>query len=113
MEDGIYKFDKSKLSEAHQSCMMHFLHEMEASTDLVIVDNTNTMYWELYPYVLVAHAFECEVEVHEMKCPVDIAVGRTVHACSPALIANQSSRMQPIQLRDGIVLVEVDGCASR
>jgi predicted kinase len=59
-EQGEYKFDPSKLSEAHAQCFRAFLAAMTDSIfpyNLIIVDNTNTQTFELAPYVLGAAAF--------------------------------------------------------
>lgn len=52
-ENGEYNFDPNKLREAHQTCRS----EAEAGMlrgDVVIVDNTNTVYKEIKPYLELA-----------------------------------------------------------
>lgn len=74
MVDGEYKFDPSKLSDAHGACFRDFIHTVSKGTpeyDLVIVDNTNTTAVEISPYILGAQAYGWEVEVLTVMCETD------------------------------------------
>ena len=69
MVEGVYKFDPTKLSEAHGKCFRDFIAELQPNAvgkynhDLVVVDNTNTTSEEIAPYILGAQAFGWEVEI--------------------------------------------------
>lgn len=52
-----YKFDFTKLGQAHATCMKKF-REALASGKSVIVDNTNTSVFEVSPYILVAQSYD-------------------------------------------------------
>lgn len=41
-EAGVYRFDKSKLGQAHEACFEHFKFMVDGNRKLVIVANTNT-----------------------------------------------------------------------
>ena len=49
MEDGEYKFDASKLKEAHDKCQ-NAVRVWMGSQDRIIVSNTFTQAWEMQPY---------------------------------------------------------------
>lgn len=49
MEDGEYKFDASKLKEAHAKCQNAVGIWMK-SQDKIVVSNTFTQEWEMQPY---------------------------------------------------------------
>jgi predicted ABC-type ATPase len=67
-ESEEYRFDPSKLGEAHAYCFREFLRAMQpfggfAEAELILVDNTNTTGEEIAPYVLGSAAFgyDCEI----------------------------------------------------
>lgn len=60
--DGEYKFDPSKLSEAHQECFRMFVSALHSGKD-VIVDNTNLSAWEVSPYMMYAEAYNHDVKI--------------------------------------------------
>lgn len=79
MVDGVYRFDPSKLGEAHIACMRNFLYACGVDMPLIAVDNTNTTLMELNPYRLVALAHGYEVEVHRVICNPEVAFKRGTH----------------------------------
>src|SRR5882724_8934933 len=58
-----YRFDPSKLSQAHGACFKEFLSALAKERELVIVDNTNTTSEEIAPYMLGAQAFGYNAEI--------------------------------------------------
>jgi len=64
-EDGTYKFDPSKIGEAHQWCFGHFIDYLSLGLD-ISVHNTFTALWEFENYIKVAKLAGYTVEVHEM-----------------------------------------------
>jgi tRNA uridine 5-carbamoylmethylation protein Kti12 len=56
--DGVYRFDASKLSEAHSSCMRRAIEHVQSKVETpLFVDNTNIHNVEIAPYVLLAQSF--------------------------------------------------------
>ncbi len=74
-----YKFDPSKLTEAHASCFTEYLSALQSSIGMVIVDNTNLSNWEISPYVLAANSFGYEHEIMSVYCDQQIAFERQTH----------------------------------
>lgn len=54
---GIYKFDGSKLKEAHQYCQTKCRLKMANETPIVVVANTFTREWEMEEYYNLAKTF--------------------------------------------------------
>ena len=79
-----YRFDKTKLAEAHGQCFRRFIDFLDVDVDLVIVDNTNTTTEEIAPYMLGASAYGYEAEVITIE--VKLKIGK-VWLDAPSLIA--------------------------
>lgn len=52
-EDGVYRFDPTKLSEAHSACQENVARALGAG-EVVAVANTFCERWELMPYFKIA-----------------------------------------------------------
>jgi len=57
MADGEYKFDGSKLKDAHAHCQSRAEHRMECGDYKVIVANTFTREWEMKAYYDLAEKY--------------------------------------------------------
>jgi predicted kinase len=57
MEDGEYKFDPTKLREAHQWCKYQVEYVMINGMPKVAVSNTFTQEWEMTPYFELASKY--------------------------------------------------------
>jgi predicted kinase len=77
---GEYKFDPTKIADAHHACLRRFLAELQApSADLIIVDNTNASIAEMAPYMALAGAFGFPAEIIEITCDPTTAAARNIH----------------------------------
>ena len=64
MENGVYKYDVTKIPAAHQKCMRDFVTAVyTGSHDVIVIDNTNLTVVDMSPYVSVAFAFDFAPEV--------------------------------------------------
>lgn len=61
--NGVYKFDPSKLGEYHKRNLDLAIRHMQLG-HVVIVDNTNTCAWEAKPYVEAAQKLNMPVFFH-------------------------------------------------
>jgi predicted kinase len=86
-----YKFDSSKLTQAHGHCFQRFLDYVERKRyKEVIVDNTNTTQYEIAPYILGAAAFhEYDIEILRFTCPIEVCAKRNKHGVSLRTIQRQ------------------------
>lgn len=66
---GIYRFDPSRLSEAHQETQKMFTRKAAQGISPLIVDNTNLQYWEMEPYMLVANQYGYIIYTMEPETP--------------------------------------------
>lgn len=105
IEDGVYRFDPQKLSEAHGACFRGFIEALQAENDvahayadrLIVVDNTNTTTEEIAPYMLGAQAYGYEAEVRTLMCrsedDVKVCAGRNAHGASFDTVLAQHRRI--------------------
>lgn len=66
MKDGEYKFDGSKLKEAHEWCqnevyLMMILNHTTGVNERIVVSNTFTQEWEMNAYYDLAESFDYRV----------------------------------------------------
>ena len=61
MQDGEYKFDASKLKQAHNWCKLRVEHSMEDGANKITVSNTFTQEWEMEAYFDLAKQWNYRV----------------------------------------------------
>lgn len=61
MDDGEYRFDSTKLRDAHNWCRHSVMDAMKEGHPKVIVSNTFTQEWEMEPYFLLAEELGYQV----------------------------------------------------
>ena len=66
MKDGEYKFDMSKLKEAHKWCQdsvnsAMILNHTAGLNNVIVVSNTFTQEWEMKPYIDMAERYDYKV----------------------------------------------------
>lgn len=97
IQDGEYKFDSTKLGEAHKDCMKKFLAACNKEIDLIIVDNTNCSSTELAGYYAVGEALGYEVEIITFRCETDddvkMCAGRNAHQVPFNVVMSQHKRL--------------------
>lgn len=103
--NGEYRFDASKLSEAHGQCFKKFIQYLDdpwTADTIVIVDNTNTTEIEIAPYMLAAQAYGFDAEIQTIvpdpfRCNVDAyclkCAARNVHGVPVNTISQQYARI--------------------
>lgn len=55
-KDGEYKFDSTKLKDAHADCAARFIDAVHAERTPLVVSNTSTKVWEFERYIDVGRA---------------------------------------------------------
>ena len=88
MHQGHYCFDPSRLGEAHQWNQERAKQAIRQGCPCVIIDNTNTRAWEMYPYAKYATRFGYRVEIREPDTP---------WRYSPETLAKRNSHGVPVQ----------------
>ena len=66
-QDGKYKFDQSKLKEAHQACQNETIDLMKAGVENIVVHNTFSRFWEMALYQRKASFYGYSVFVIECQ----------------------------------------------
>jgi predicted kinase len=56
-ENCVYKFDPSKIKDAHQDCQDNVRYAMESNIPKIAVSNTFTQEWEMSPYFILAEKY--------------------------------------------------------
>jgi predicted kinase len=57
MCDGQFVYEASRVGEAHEQCKLRALEALSSNEALVIIDNTNSRYWEYEFYLALARVF--------------------------------------------------------
>jgi predicted kinase len=60
-ESGEYKFDSTKLKEAHQYCQFRCSERMRQQKSKIVVANTFTEEWEMKPYFDMAERYNYRI----------------------------------------------------
>lgn len=75
-----YNFDAAKLGVAHASCFRDACEIVrEGEDEELYIDNTNTSAVEMAPYVALAAAYGCEVEIILFDTPLEVCLERQTH----------------------------------
>lgn len=108
MVNDEYRFDPTKLSQAHGQCFRNFISALTSNIgyrpeyELVLVDNTNTTTHEVSPYILGAQAYGWEVEVMTFMCESDddvkMCAARNAHGVPFEGVLRQHSNLKQRQL---------------
>jgi predicted kinase len=85
-EDGEYRFDGDRISEAHAWCLRNFAEVMASIEEdgnltpgVVVVDNTAIRAWEISPYYNLARAYGHDVKIIHIRCDIPTAHERNIH----------------------------------
>lgn len=86
--NGEYKFNASKLPEAHGQCFRAAISVMTHGQRNLVIDNTNIQREELAPYMLLAQALGYAVEIHDCHPigGIDSIATRNVHGVPPGRV---------------------------
>jgi predicted kinase len=87
---GEYKFDASKLGEAHQWCKRAVGYAINADIDHIVVSNTFTQKWERQPYYDMARTHGYVVQVIEVHASFG-----SVHGVPADKLAAMAARYEP------------------
>jgi predicted kinase len=85
-EDGVYRFDGTRISDAHASCLRKYAGTLASinddelkSPEIIVVDNTGIKAWEISPYYNLAEAYGHDVTIVHICCNTETAHSRNVH----------------------------------
>ncbi len=94
-EDGSYRFDPSRLQEAHSDCLLRFVELLSSGEQgTVVVDNTCLRSWEIAPYYSLAAAMGLEPTIVHVSCDPETAYRRNVHGVEREQIDTMSAALE-------------------
>jgi hypothetical protein len=105
MVDGVYKFNQARLVQNHRDNLLLVMGDMLAG-DNVAVDNTNTTYWEMRPYILLALVAKYKICIKAVHCDIEECIRRNTHGVSAEVIRAQKSRFQSNQEISSLIQLE-------
>jgi predicted kinase len=91
MQDGEYKFDASKLKQAHNWCKLRVEHSMEDGADKITVSNTFTQEWEMDAYFELAEKYGYQTSCLIVENRHD---GKNIHGCPDDKIEQMRNRFE-------------------
>ena len=95
---GIYKFDPTKLPEAHTYNQERVLKALREGRSPIIIDNTNTQCWEMKFYAAMAVQYGYFIEVLEPETPwasnLNQLEKRNVHSVSKETLQRMLDRYE-------------------
>lgn len=95
-EGGEYKFDPSKLSEAHQYSRDLAEKYMKEGHEWVVIDNTNTTMQEAKPYLELAVLHGYLVRVVRTDADLDDCVKYNAHSVPKHVVKKQADRIESL-----------------
>ena len=91
MQDGEYKFDASKLKQAHNWCKLRVEHSMEDGADKITVSNTFTQEWEMDAYFELAEKYGYQTSCLIVENRHD---SKNIHGCPDDKIEQMKNRFE-------------------
>lgn len=95
---GEYVFDGSKLGEAHEATQTAVGEAMARGESTIIVDDTNTRFWEMAPYFQLAGAYRYTVETRipdtDWAWDVEVCSRRNTHGAPIEAIRRMAERFE-------------------
>jgi predicted kinase len=88
-----YKFDPTKLGEAHGACFRKVIEALQRREELVVVNNTNTTLVEIAPYMVAAQAYGYEANIISLQIDPKIAAARNTHGTPLATVEKMAERL--------------------
>ena len=92
MVDGEYRFDPTKLGEAHGACFRKAIDLLQKGVD-VVIDNTNTSVAETAPYVAMGQAYAGRVRIIRIECDPEVAHARNRHGVPLGAVRAMAKRL--------------------
>lgn len=99
MEDGDYKFDASKLADAHADCLKRTRDILTDVRDLgdCVVANTFSQRWEMEPYIRLARELDIRlyiVDLYDGGLTSEELAARNSHGVPLSSIENMRARWE-------------------
>src|SRR3990167_9157499 len=95
-KDGVYSFKRENILDAHRQCKDDVVRAMINQTELIIVDNTNTMRWEYQFYLdkAVQYQYNTRIEMVGNLTDVYLYFSRNIHGVPLEVVKKMAARFQ-------------------
>lgn len=105
---GEYKFDATKLGEAHLECFKDYMFVLEtwdaewsvlgspSGADYLIVDNTNLNMQDITPYTMLAKAYGVPFKIIKFEIDPEVCASRNVHGVPRAKVLDMAERARKL-----------------
>ena len=93
-DEGVYRYDRSKIGEAHTTCFRGVGKAIKARVELIGVSNTFINYHELSPYVMLGESYGYEVRIMTLLVDPEVAAKRCVHDVPLDIIRRMDSHLR-------------------
>lgn len=116
MKDGEYKYDITKLAEAHLHCFKNYMFVLEtwdsewsvlgepSGIDYLIVDNTNLNMHDITPYTMLAKAYGVPFRIVKFDIDPEVCAARNVHGVPHKKVLDMAERAKKLHFpKDWIV----------
>lgn len=106
-----YRYDRSRLSQAHEWNQSSVAHRAASGWSPIIIDNTNMKLWEMVPYLREAISNGYLIRIVEPNTPWRIAVGklaqRNSHGVDQEQIARMLTNYEPGTVKDVLSSMQI------
>jgi len=109
---GKYIYRPENVGKAHAACLKKYCNYLNLAgrTQNMVVDNTNTMMWEMAPYVSLAMAFDHEFRIVDIAADCEEAAGRNIHGVPTEVVKSMwfrnTSESYPYPWKDNVMFVK-------
>jgi tRNA uridine 5-carbamoylmethylation protein Kti12 len=90
---GGREFNPFLLEHCHEQCRKDFEHHLKDLVPLIIVDNTNTKFSSIVPYVELIERHQYGFTVMQIHCDPKIALERNVHGVPLVTLERMAKHM--------------------
>jgi len=109
MRDGVYTFNPSRITEAHDDCLGRFIKAVDKGNDYITVDNTNIHAWEIAPYYRLAEHYGYSVQVVQVNTPLTTCMKRQTHGVPELTMGMMYANLQREVLPKYWKVYQIDG----
>lgn len=95
MQDGEYKWDPTKLPQAHKWCQEKFARALEKQVPIIIVDNTNIKLRDMNYYIEKAKEYGTVPIVWRVERDIDKCIQANQHGVPAETIHRMHKQMEP------------------
>lgn len=95
-----YQFNGAvKVEDAHKYCLRAFIDGVQKRWPVIVLDNTNLLYHKFQHYIVIAEAFDYEIEIVTIAADPEAIEGRNKHGVDLNSLRRMAKRLKDDQSR--------------